>query len=383
MAERGAVAGTGQTHHAAAREDVTLGGLVREAAERALADADVDWPDIEAIVIGKAPDILEGVMSPELMLVDALGGAGKPVFRAYTSGNAGGMAATTGVALITAGIHSRVLVVSFEKQSEGRAAGATLQHVPFESRWQGGTGSLFGALCREYIDRSGAPGHIGDVAAYKDRRCALANPYAQVRREDITLEAIAGSRMLWDPIRLLHSSPSSDGACAVVLCSEAAVSRPGPAWVHAVASRTEPPIAPQHDSVDPRCGRDCARAVYHQAGIHDPVSELDVAELFVPYSWMEPLLLENVGLAEPGQGWRMVDSGATWPDGSMPVNPSGGLLGANPIGAAGLVRFAEAAMQVTGRAGEHQVDGARLALGHAAGGYSNCVAMWVVGSERP
>ena len=69
--------------------------------------------------------------------------------------------------------------------------------------------------------------------------------------------------------------------------------------------------------------------------------------------------------------------------GLLPVNPSGGLLGANPIGAAGLVRFAEAAMQVRGTAGDHQVDGARLAVGHAAGGYSNCVAMWVVGSERP
>lgn len=383
MAERCAVTGTGQTRHAAARDDVSLGGLVREAAEAALADAAVDWADIEAVVIGKAPDILEGVMSPELLLVDALGAAGKPVFRAYTSGNAGGMAATTGVALIAAGVHSRVLVVSFEKQSEGRAAGATLQHVPFEPRWQGGTGSLFGALCREYIDRSGAPGHIGDLAALKDRVCALSNPYAQIRKPGITLEAIANSRMLWDPIRLLHSSPSSDGACAVVLSSEAAVSGPGPAWVHAAASRTEPPIAPEHDSVDPRCGRDCAAAVYRQAGIDDPPAELDLAELFVPYSWMEPLLLENVGLARPGAGWRMVEAGETWPSGAMPVNPSGGLLGANPIGAAGLVRFAEAAMQVTGRAGEHQIEGARKALGHAAGGYSNCVAMWIVSSDRP
>ena len=65
------------------------------------------------------------------------------------------------------------------------------------------------------------------------------------------------------------------------------------------------------------------------------------------------------------------------------MNPSGGLLGANPIGAAGLVRFAEAAMQVRGTAGEHQIDGARLAVGHAAGGFQNCFAMWVVGSASP
>jgi len=123
--------------------------------------------------------------------------------------------------------------------------------------------------------------------------------------------------------------------------------------------------------------------VYGQAGISNPIRQLDVAELFAPYSWMEPILLENLGFAEPGAGWRLIEDGATTMTGRLPVNPSGGLLGANPIGAAGLVRFAEAAMQVRGAAGDHQVDGARLAVGHAAGGYSNCVAMWVVGSERP
>jgi acetyl-CoA C-acetyltransferase len=153
--------------------------------------------------------------------------------------------------------------------------------------------------------------------------------------------------------------------------------------VHGYAIRTEPPVSPWHDNVDPRAGRDCAMAVYRQAGLTDPVRELDVAELFVPYSWMEPVLLENLGLAESGAGWRLIDSGATTMTGRLPVNPSGGLLGANPIGAAGLVRFAEAAMQVRGAAGDHQLDRARLAMGHAAGGYSNCVAMWVVGSEPP
>jgi acetyl-CoA C-acetyltransferase len=381
---RCAVVGTGQTHHAAARRDVTLGGLVREAAERALLDAELEWSDVEAVVLGKAPDVLEGLMSPELHLVDALAAAGKPVFRAYTSGNAGGMAASMGVSLVTAGVHSVVLAVSFEKQSEGASAGATLQHVPFEARWQGGTGSLFGALCREYIGRSGAPDHIGDVAALKDRQNAVRNPYAQVRREGITLEQISTSKMLWDPIRLLHSSPSSDGACAIVLCDEGLAARyASPAWVHACAVRTEPPVGPRHDSVNPRCGQECARAVYRQARIVDPVRDLDVAELFVPFSWMEPLLLENLGFAPSGTGWRLVDEGVTALEGGLPVNPSGGLLGANPIGAAGLVRFAEAAMQVRGTAGQHQIEGARLALGHAAGGYSNCVAMWVVGSAAP
>jgi acetyl-CoA C-acetyltransferase len=381
---RCAVVGIGQTKHAAARRDVSLAGLVGEAVGRALEDAEIQAREIDAVVLGKAPDMLEGVMSPELYLADAVGAVGKPIHRAYTSGNAGGVAASVGVGLVTAGLHARVLVVGFEKQSEARAVGSTLQRVPFEARWHGGTGSLFAAVCREYISRSGAPADTGDQAALKDRRNALLNPFAQVRRADITLEAIATSRMLWDPIRFLHSSPSSDGACAIVLADEATAARcQRPAWVHGIAVRSEPPVSPWHDNVNPRAGRDCASAVYGQAGILDPMRELDAAELFVPYSWMEPILLENLGFAEPGQGWRLIGSAATTMAGPLPVNPSGGLLGANPIGAAGLVRFAEAAMQVRGSAGDHQVAGARLAVGHAAGGYSNCVAMWVVGRERP
>jgi acetyl-CoA C-acetyltransferase len=384
MSERCAVVGIGQTNHASKRLDVSLSGLVREAADRAMADAGLDWPAIDAVVIGKAPDMIEGVMCPELHLADALAAVGKPVVRAYTSGNAGGMAASMGVRLVTAGVHRRVLAVSFEKQSDAKTAGTALQHVPFEANWQGAIGSRYGAVCREYIERSGAPAHIGDVAALKDRRNALRNPYAHGRRPDLTLEAIAVSRMLWDPIRLLHSSPSSDGACAVVLAAEGAVPATAPvAWVHGCAVRTEPTASPFHDDVFPRCGADCAAAAYREAGILDPARELDLAELFVPYSWIEPMLLENLGLVPAGEGWRFVDDGHTAIDGRFPVNPSGGLLGANPIGAAGLVRFAEAALQVRGDAGEHQVDGARLAVGHAAGGYSNCIAMWVVGRDRP
>ena len=79
----------------------------------------------------------------------------------------------------------------------------------------------------------------------------------------------------------------------------------------------------------------------------------------------------------------MTMDGTTAIDGDLPVNPSGGVLSTNPIGASGMLRFAEAAMQVRGDAGAHQIDGARVALGHAYGGASQFFAMWVVGSERP
>src|ERR671915_10902 len=90
--------------------------------------------------------------------------------------------------------------------------------------------------------------------------------------------------------------------------------------------------------------------------------------------------LENLGFAEQNTGWKLVDEGVTQLDGDLPINPSGGVLSTNPIGASGMLRFAEAAMQVRGQAGEHQVEGARRALGHAYGGGSQFFSMWVVGA---
>jgi acetyl-CoA C-acetyltransferase len=120
--------------------------------------------------------------------------------------------------------------------------------------------------------------------------------------------------------------------------------------------------------------------VYEAAGITDPRRQVDIAELYVPFSWYEPMWLEGHDIAASGEGWRMVESGETQIDGSFPVNPSGGVLSSNPIGASGMLRFAEAAQQVRGRAGEHQVPDAKVALGQAYGGAAQYFAMWVVGA---
>ena len=79
----------------------------------------------------------------------------------------------------------------------------------------------------------------------------------------------------------------------------------------------------------------------------------------------------------------MTESGATQITGDLPVNCSGGVLSTNPIGASGMIRFGEAAMQVRGQAGDHQVDGVRRALGHAYGGATQFFAIWVVGTDKP
>ncbi|MEU5419087.1 thiolase domain-containing protein [Streptomyces sp. NPDC001407] len=380
-----AVVGIGQTRHAAARRDVSLAGLVREAALRALADAELTWAGIDAVVIGKAPDFFEGVMMPELYLADALGAAGKPLMRVHTAGSVGGSTALVAANLVASRVRGTVLAVAFEKQSESNAMWGLSLPVPFQQPLLAGAGGFFAPHVRAYMRRTGAPDHIGTLVAYKDRRNALRNPSAHLHEHDITLEKVRSSPMLWDPIRYSETCPSSDGACAMVLTGRRGAARAPrpPAWVHGGAMRSEPTLFAGKDFVSPRAGRDCAAEVYRQAGITDPRREIDVAELYVPFSWYEPMWLENLGFAAEGEGWKLTVSGATEQDGDLPVNPSGGVLSTNPIGASGMLRFAEAALQVCGRAGAHQVDGARKALGHAYGGGAQFFSMWLVGAEPP
>jgi acetyl-CoA C-acetyltransferase len=377
-----AVIGTGQTHYTAKRLDVSMAGLCREAVDRALEDANVDWPDIDAVVLGKAPDMFEGVMMPELFLADALGANGKPLLRVHTAGSVGGSTANVAASLVQGGVHRRVLAVAFEKQSESNAMWALSIPTPFVMPVHAGAGGYFAPHVRSYIRRAGAPEHIGAMVAAKDRRNGALNPYAHLKQPDITVESVRASKMLWDPIRYDETCPSSDGACAVVIADETSAGA-GAAWIHATAMRTEPTTFAGRDQVNPQAGRDAAAALWRQAGITDPLHQVDVAEIYVPFSWFEPMWLENLGFAAQGQGWKLTEAGETEIGGQLPVNASGGVLSSNPIGASGMIRFAEAAMQVMGRAGAHQVGDARVALGHAYGGGSQYFAMWIVSANKP
>ena len=378
-----AVIGVGQTHHRAQRKDVSMAGLCREAIDRALLDANMTLDDIDAIVVGKAPDLFEGVMMPELFLAEALGAAGKPLLRVHTAGSVGGSTAIVASSLVQAGVHKRVLTVAYEKQSESNAMWALSVPVPFNMPVHAGAGGYFAPHVRSYIRRSEAPTHVGAIVAAKDRTNALKNPYAHLREEK-TVEQVLASQMLWDPIRYDETCPSSDGACALVIVDEdSAKSSANPAWIHDTVMRSEATTAAERDQVNPQASRDAAAALWKQAGITSPIDEIDAAEIYVPFSWFEPMWLESLGFAEEYAGWKLTESGATAMDGRIPVNCSGGVMSSNPIGASGMLRFGEAALQVRGAAGEHQVDGARRALGHAYGGGSQFFAMWVVGSEKP
>ena len=152
---------------------MSLGGLVREAAPRALDDAEMTWTDIDAVVIGKAPDLFEGVMKPELYLTDALGATGKPMFRVHTAGSVGGTTGIVAAHLVETGRHQRVLAVGYQKQSEGNAQFAPrLGHGRVDRRRR----RVRAVHARVHRTAPARPSDIGPMVAVKDRQNALEEP---------------------------------------------------------------------------------------------------------------------------------------------------------------------------------------------------------------
>ncbi len=133
---------------------------------------------------------------------------------------------------------------------------------------------------------------------------------------------------------------------------------------------------------DMRSLQTIATSLYAQAGVKDPVADLDVAEVYEPATYAELAMYENLWFCPKGQGGALMDSGVTEMDGRLPVNPSGGVLSTNAVGATALVRVAEAALQVMNEAGEHQIDGVRTALATGYGGNAWTEGMILKG-DRP
>jgi acetyl-CoA C-acetyltransferase len=141
-----------------------------------------------------------------------------------------------------------------------------------------------------------------------------------------------------------------------------------PAWFAGVGTCSESQYAPHMDIAYPESCVRAAQLAYQMAWVYDPVRELDLAEVHDAFSFQELIWTEALGLCSPGEGGKMVASGVTAIDGEFPINPSGGVLSSNPIGAAAMFRQLEAALQVMGKAGSHQVPGVRKALAHSWGG---------------
>ena len=373
MGRSSAIVAVGQTDHVSRRLDVSIPEMGREAVDRCLASKDLDLSQIDAVVVGNM-ELFEGINLPELWMASAIGAAGKPLFKLNNGGTVGASVAVAAAHFVASGLYDVVLGIGYEKQSEGETQSAitTVGDPAWERSVMAGAIGNFGVMASTYVAESGVTAEQAAKVAVKARRNACLNPHAHLQRPDITVDEVLASRMLAAPLRLLDMCPSSDGACAVVVASseQASAMTPRPAWVAATATAHDTQFMGDSPKRLARMRSLIAAsdAAYAKAGITDPRRELDVAEIYEPASYAELAMYESLRFCDWGGGGALIDEGVTLMDGELPVNPSGGVLSTNPVGATALIRVGEAALQVMGEAGEHQIAGAETALATGYGG---------------
>ena len=366
-----AIVATGQTDHRSKRPDVNIVEMINEAVRRCLADADMSMDQIEAIVIGNM-EHFEGVFFTEMWSVDGAGSFLKHGMKITTGGTTGSSLAQAGYYHVASGLFDTVMTIGWEKQSEGETtAGLIFQADPLWERatMSGAIGSFAGSATA-YMHKYGITEEQAAKVAVKNRRNAMNNPHAHLKM-DLTVEQVLSSRMLAYPIKIMDMCPTSDGACAMIFASEQKARKvcQTPAWVTAAVTRHDQPFGGDLEMVmNLRTLRAAAEEAYRIAGIKDPLRDFDVAELYEPCTFAELSWYEAAGFCGPGEGGKLMDSGTTQMDGDLPVNPSGGVLSTNCIGATAMIRVAEAAIQIMGKAGKRQVPHVNRAIATGFGG---------------
>ncbi len=206
---------------------------------------------------------------------------------------------------------------------------------------------------------------LAKIAA-KDLRNAARNPHAVRKLAGITAEDVLKSRLLYSPLRELHTYPPTDGACVVMLASEEKAKEltNKPVWILGVGSCQETYYLGDRDLTRSHSLQRAAQQAYQMAKIRRPAREVSFAELHTNFASQQPIFAEALGLYPEGSGGNIIDKGESEVTGRIPLNPSGGPLGANPFTACGLIRITEAAAQLRGEAGENQVDQPRIAVAH-------------------
>jgi len=368
MGTKVAIVGFGQTYQRSSRRDVNGVELINEAVTAALADADITIKDIDAIVIGNM-DHFEGINYVDMWSVEGAGAVMTPIIKVTPGGTTGMTVAMSAYYHVASGLFDRVLAIGWEKNSESDTTGAiiTAFHPVWERPNLGGAIAGLAVEASKYMDNYGVTQRDGARVAVRERLHALNNPYAHLHQEwmkgmevDKVVDLLVNSeqnQMLAYPLRMSDMCPRTDGAAAVVFASEGVASKTTskPAWVAATANRHDFVFLGDIDWDFNQTMGAAAKKVFAKVGIKEPLKEVDLCELYLPYSYGGLKWMENMGFCGPGEGPRLLWDKVTDMDGELPVNPSGGVMSSNPIGATALLRVGEAAWQIMRRSGPRQV----------------------------
>ncbi|MBW2143027.1 MAG: thiolase family protein [Deltaproteobacteria bacterium] len=392
MGRRVAIVVTGQTPYTKRRKDVSMPELVHEAAKKALEDAELTIEDIDAVIFGTAPEAFEGVNCPDKWAADGVGALNKPFMRINTGGATGGSAALAGVTHVSSGQFDKVLVVASQRVGQTPNAQKILGLI-WDPVFATGlslnlitTVAMATAALMEGYGLSER--HMAKISV-KDHLNALNNPYAHVRKQVDIDDVLDSMTLIW-PIKLFDCCPSSDGACAVIFAAgeEATKITPTPAWVIGTGATSLVSSQGEVSADTGGIGQLAFERAYKMAGIDNPRKQIDVVESYSPFSTAEISNYVEMGFAETmTDAIKLVEEGFGEMTGEVPFNPSGGVLCANPIGATALVRVAETALQVMGKAEKRQVPDVKVALAQGLGGspgpgsatFTNCMVL----SKKP
>lgn len=358
-------------------DDKSIEDLIVEATQSALQDAAIEAKDIDAVFLGHFNSGLvpDGFASSLIHQADE-GFRFKPATRCENACASGAAAIYSGIRAIQAGAARNVLVVGAEKMTSRTTAevtkalgGAGYQHDPAECGLS--FPQVFGLAAQAYAETYGDPSVAMAKIAEKNHRNALSNPLAHMQREvtfDFCNEVSEKNPMIAPPLRLTDCSLITDGAAAIVLTAEdnSGAFKQGVRFRSAEHVSDYLPMSRRNllDFEGPRLAISRALATAEVS-----VDDMDFAEVHDCFTIAELLIYEALGLAPRGRGIEALEDGTVYRGGKLPVNLSGGLKAkGHPVGATGVSMHAIAYRQLTGNAGDLQVDGASAGLVFNMGG---------------
>lgn len=383
--QKARVAGVGMTAFTTPRQSAPYTELVRQAALDALADAGLDYGAVQQVYAG----YVYGDSTSGQRAAYGLGLTGIPIINVNNNCATGSTALFLARQAVESGAADCVLAIGFEQMAPGAIgelyADRPAPLGPFLNRVDELHGEdaapmairMFGGAGRDHAAAYGTLPETFASITVKARRHAARNPKA-VFRDQLTVEQVLASPMLYDPITRLQCCPPTCGAAAAVLVSDAFARRNGLASAITILAQAMTTDAPDSfagdmtDAVGRGMTQSAANAVYAAAGV-DP-ADVPVIELHDCFTSNEIVSYEALGLVSKGEAERLVVDADNTFGGRHVVNPSGGLLSkGHPLGATGLAQCYELVNQLRGRAGDRQVANARLGLQHNVGLGGACV----------
>ncbi|AUB56577.1 MULTISPECIES: thiolase domain-containing protein [Methanobacterium] len=364
--------------------DISFRDLITEAGMKAVADADIEGGDLEAMYVGNMTAGLfiqqEHIAS---LIADHSGLTPIPCTRVEAACASGGLALRSGIMAVASGYHDVVISAGVEKMTDvvdPTPAIATASDQEWEAQ-QGVTfPSLYAMMARRHMHQYGTTREQLAMFSVNNHKNGALNPLAQYPFE-IGVDQVLNSTMVADPLRLLDCSPVTDGAAAVILCPAEDARKYTDTPVYVKASAQASGTIALHDrrditTIDSTVH--ASRTAYDMAGLGP--KDIQAVEVHDCFSINGILAIEDLGFVEKGQGGQAVEDGFIQRDGDLPVNPSGGLKArGHPLGATGIAQAAEMVWQLRGDAGKRQVDGIEVGMTHNIGGTGGTAAVHIFG----